>query len=293
MRDLVKDSANFALMGSNIKSKYDIDPNLWPVEADENQITRVINNLVMNSQQAMPEGGFIEINAINIKVDSVDMLPLAPGKYVKISIIDKGIGIPEKILPKIFDPYFTTKQKGSGIGLAVCYSIIKKHNGYITVESETGKGSSFHFYLPAVPEKAPSPEVIKDSSITGKGKVLLMDDEEIIRTVAARMLAFIGYEFEMAKDGTEAINLYKARMDAGEPFSAVILDLTIPAGVGGKETINRLMKIDPEVRGIVSSGYSNDPIMAEYREYGFCGFLPKPYKIDELRSVLHEVINNK
>ncbi|MCE1248312.1 MAG: PAS domain S-box protein [Firmicutes bacterium] len=293
LKDLVKDSANFALMGSNIKCKYDLEHDLWPVEADESQITRVLNNLVLNSQQAMPDGGFVEISAANIKVDSADMLPLAPGKYVKINIKDHGIGIPEKILPKIFDPYFTTKQKGSGIGLAVCYSIIKKHNGYITVESEVGKGSAFHFYLPAVPEKAPSPEIIKDSHIVGKGRVLLMDDEEIIRTVAARMLTFIGYEFDMAKDGLEAVNMYKSSMERGNPYAAVILDLTIPAGVGGKETMNRLMKIDPDVKGIVSSGYSNDPIMAEYKEYGFCGFLPKPYKIDELRSVLGEVINQK
>jgi len=285
--ELIQDSATFALTGSDVRCEFSLPGDLWPVEVDDGQISQVINNLVINADQAMPEGGIIKVRAENIIVDKDHSLPLKEGRYVKISIEDQGIGIPKEHLSKIFDPYFTTKQKGSGLGLATTYSILKKHGGYITVESELRVGSIFHIYLPASRERAaPKKEVEEEIFIPGRGRVLVMDDEDMVREVAGEMLTQLGYEVELAKDGAEAIKLYKQAIEAKEPYDAVILDLTVPGGMGGKEAIKRLLEIDPKVKAIVSSGYSNDPIMAEFKRYGFMGVVAKPYRIKDLSEVL-------
>ena len=239
----------------------------------------------------MPEGGVIKVLAENVNVSKSDVLPIGEGKYVKIVIEDNGIGIYEEYLHKIFDPFFTTKQEGSGLGLATTYSIIKKHNGYIDVESDLGKGTIFYIYIPASDREVLELEDLDLKSIKrGTGRVLVMDDEELVRSVAGEMLKMIGYEVEFAINGLEAIEKYRKAKIRGEVFDCVILDLTVPGGMGGEELIKELIKIDSGVKAIVSSGYSNNPIMANYRDYGFSGVVPKPYKIKELSKVLYEVI---
>ncbi len=292
---LLKDSATFALHGSNVSCKFNIQDDLWAVEVDEGQISQVINNIIINADQAMPSGGTITLTAENIIVGKKFHLPLRPGKYVKISIQDQGIGIPKAHFSKIFDPYFTTKQKGSGLGLATSYSIIKRHDGYITLESELGVGTTFYIYLPATTkpltmdeEKEEQPEEIPK----GKWKILVMDDEPVIRELAENLLTILGYTVMVASDGEEAIELYKAESQAGSPFDAIVMDLTVPGGIGGREAIKELIKFDPDVKAIVSSGYSFEPATSEYKEYGFKGFVAKPYKIKDLADTLYKVINN-
>lgn len=286
---VLRDVCPFALSGSNVGCKLSIPDDLWLVDIDEGQMRQVVNNLVINAQQSMPEGGIIQGGCENVILKEED-LPLRPGKYVRIFIKDQGVGIPEEHLRKIFDPYFTTKSKGSGLGLTNCYAIIKKHNGYIRVESEPGAGTTFHVYLPAAAEQVLAKDSGEETTFGGKGRVLVMDDEEIIRDISGEMLRHIGYEVGFAKDGDEAIEIYKRAQDLGQPFDAVIMDLTIPGGMGGREAIQKLVEINPEVKVIVSSGYSNDPIMAEFRKYGFSGVVAKPYNIEELSKTLHQVI---
>ncbi|HEX3035438.1 MAG TPA: PAS domain S-box protein [Thermodesulfobacteriota bacterium] len=291
--ELIMEAGSFALRGSNVRCEFSIAEDLWLVEVDEGQISQVVHNLVINSQQAMPQGGVIRIKAENIAFDAQEGVPLKEGRYVKITLEDEGIGIPQEYLSKIFDPYFTTKQKGSGLGLAVVYSIIKNHNGHIQVESEIEVGTKFYIYLPAYNKSEVEIDkggLVEEKLISGKGRILVVDDEEIIREVAGESLRQIGYEVESARDGSEAIKLYKRAKEGNNPFDAVIMDLTVPGGMGGKEAIEKLREIDQEVKAIVSSGYSNDPVMAEYRKYGFRGVVAKPYKIEELSKILYKVI---
>jgi len=290
--DLLNQMVIFALRGSDVKCEFSIPDGLWTVEVDAGQINQVINNLVINADQSMPEGGIISVKAENMIVRKADALPLKDGEYVKITIQDQGIGIPKEHLQRIFDPYFTTKQKGSGLGLATSYSIIKNHDGCIAVESEVGVGTTFCCYLPASSEEAPAKEEKReDKPIMGKGRILVMDDEEAIRELAGEMLNGIGYEATTATDGAEAIRLYEEARSSERSYDAVIMDLTIPGGMGAKKAIQGLMEIDPEVRAIASSGYSNDPVMANFRQYGFSSAIAKPYKINALSEVLHNVIN--
>lgn len=292
--EFLEEWVNFTLRGSNIKCEFVIEPGLYPVEVDTGQINQVINNLIINAKQAMPNGGVIRVLANNSRSSEIQPIPL-PDKgtdYVKIAIQDEGVGIPEDCLSKIFDPYFTTKQTGSGLGLTTTYSIIQKHNGYITVESELGQGSTFHIYLPAYRQKLPleSPKI--SDVIQGKGKVLVMDDEKLIREVACQMLNSLGYAASGASDGVEAIQLYEKAKALGEPFDLLIMDLTIPGGMGGREAIQRLLGLNPDLKAIVSSGYSNDPILASFEHYGFIGVLEKPYTIRELSRVLQKAIGH-
>jgi PAS domain S-box-containing protein len=288
--EVVKDSTRFALRGSNVRCEYFLVEDLWLTEADEGQLRQVFHNLVINAQQAMPEGGTITISAENVVVGVKEMVPLNEGRYVKITIEDNGTGIPEEHISKVFDPYFSTKAKGSGLGLSITYSIIKSHDGLISVKSEIGVGTTFFIYFPASNQEILIEKETKENTVSGMGKILIMDDEELVRDVAADMLSFVGYQTELACDGLEAIELYKKAREAGQPFDAVIMDLTIPGGMGGKQAIGKLLEIDPEVKAVVSSGYGNDPIMSDFRQYGFSGFLPKPYKIEELSKALHKVI---
>ncbi len=289
VKEIVEESASFALSGAKAKCAFSWPGNLWSVEGDKGQIGQVIQNLVSNADQAMPEGGVIKIWAENTIIGDVAELPLPGGRYIKISIRDMGKGIPEEYLSKIFDPYFTTKQRGSGLGLAVCYSVIKSHHGLITVESEFGISTTFHIYLPAS-EKGAEIETEESETIRGEGTILVMDDEEMVREVLSDMLDFLGYQVELTTDGAEAIGLYQKAQQAGRQYDAVIMDLTVPGGMGGKEAIRKLLELDPGAKVIVSSGYGNDPIMAEYAQYGFSGVVSKPFKIETLSSVLHGVI---
>jgi CheY-like chemotaxis protein len=260
------------------------------VDVDEGQIAQVINNLIINAKQAMPSGGVIDVSVENINLRPGHSLNLRDGRYVKIVFRDQGIGIPKQHLDRIFDPYFTTKQKGSGLGLAAAYSIIKSHGGCITVDSELGVGTTFAIYLPAS-EKELSEELKREGkALFVKARILVMDDDEVVREIVGEMLHHIGCEADFATDGAEAIELYKRARESDVPFDAVILDLTVPGGMGGKEAMKILLQIDPDVRAIVSSGYSNDPVMTQFSEYGLRGVVAKPYKIDELSEVLHRVI---
>lgn len=289
--DLLQSSTNFPLRGSNVKCSFSIPEGLWAVEADGGQMSQVIHNLIINAQQSMPDGGLIELTAENAVVGADSFLPVADGKYVKITVKDAGVGIPAKNLVKIFDPYFTTKENGSGLGLATVYSIIKSHNGYITVESEEGRGSVFQIFLPASLTQSVHLNEPVETTHRGKGKILIMDDEEIVRDVCGQLLGELGYEVSFARDGSEAIEKYKKEMGSGNPFSAVIMDLTIPGGMGGREAIKKLIEVDPAVKAIVSSGYSDDAIMSEYGKHGFRAVIAKPYKIAEISKIVYKVIN--
>ena len=289
--DLIKDSANFMLSGSNVKCEFDIPDDLWVIEADENQINQVITNIVINAVQAMPKGGTINISARNINLKDGEIPPLSQGNYIKISIQDHGIGISKENLQRIFDPYFTTKKEGTGLGLTVSFYIVRNHNGYISVESELGIGTTFHIYLPASSEKRIDKQRnLENPILDGKGKILVLDDDDTIRELIYVMLGSFGYDVTTVADGTEAVEEYKKALESNSPFNVVIMDLTIPGGMGAKETIDILKEIDPRVKAIVSSGYSNDPIVNEYEKYGFKGAVTKPYGIKELCSVINNTI---
>lgn len=288
--ELVRESAEFASRGAHLRCTFKFGDGLWSVDIDEGQIRQVIQNLVINAQQAQTAEGEITIEVSNVSLMN-ERLSLPPGRYVRISCEDQGRGIAPEHLPKIFDPYFTTKQKGSGLGLATAYSIVKKHDGVITVESELSRGSQFRIYLPAThstPHSKPAPTF---PSAPAHGRILIMDDEPRVRDTLGRMLRHFGYEVGFAQDGAEAIAQYQAAKARGEPFDVVIMDLVVPGGMGGKETIGKLHQIDPSARAIVSSGYSNDTIMADFRSFGFCQAIAKPYRHEDLRSVLHQVIS--
>ena len=287
---LLRDSALFALRGSNVKCEFVIPDDLKPVNIDEGQINQVINNLIINAQQAMPNGGIIWLRCENINISSDSGLSLNPGEYVKITIQDEGIGIPEDHINKIFDPFFTTKQKGSGLGLTTSYSIIQKHNGYITVKSTQGAGTAFYIYLPASFAETPLIAQEEERAIEGKGRILFMDDEEPIRTLVSEMLNILGYATTTANDGDEAIELYQQAIDLDKPYNLVIMDLTVPGGMGGKDAIKELMKIDPTVKAIVSSGYSSYDILSNFRVHGFKDFIAKPYRLKQLSEVVNKVL---
>lgn len=293
IQSVLKASCRFAVTGSNIQCEFDLPDDLLPVDIDAGQINQVINNVIINAQQAMPNGGTIHIKAENI-ISSEKMakqgLVMNQGAYVRITIQDNGIGIPQENIGKIFDPYFTTKEQGSGLGLATSHSIIKKHGGHFSVASLSGKGTIFSIYLPASSRSIESNQLNGKLSCQGKGKILVMDDEDMIREITGELLQNIGYQAEFAKNGNEAITIYKTAYDLGKPFDGVILDLTVPGGMGGKETIHELLAIDPKIKAIVSSGYSNDPIVAEFEKYGFRGVIIKPYHLTELNQTLQNVL---
>ena len=280
---LLREAAGFAIRGSAVRCELTTVDDLLQVEADEGQLNQVIHNLVINAVQSMPDGGTVTVGAKNCA-------PVKGEKScVEISIADSGTGIPEQHLQRIFDPYFTTKQQGSGLGLAACYSIIKKHGGAISVKSTLGKGSTFYVTLPAweLPDKCE--EEMNADPVNDPLRVLVMDDEEPVREILQDMLEELGYTPECTKNGAEAVDLYRKRKEEGVPFSFVILDLTVPGGVGGTEAMTSLLDIDPKVKAVVSSGYSTDPIMASYRDFGFSAVLIKPYRLQDMDKVFLEL----
>lgn len=290
--DILTDSVKFALRGSNIRCMFSIPDNLWPVEIDEGQISQVIHNLIINACQAMPSGGTIRVSAENVLLgpDHDLSLTLNFGKYVCLAVADEGHGIQSHLLSKIFDPYFTTKMKGSGLGLATSYSILKNHDGLLTVDSDLGAGATFRIYLPVSAKTELEKKSAKERPIPGHGRILVMDDEEILRDFVGELLELLGYDVNFACDGVETITAYSRAREEGQPFDCVLMDLTIPGGLGGKETIQKLKELDPNVKAIVSSGYSDDPVMADFRKYGFCGVVAKPYDAEQLSEVLHKII---
>ncbi|MFH1435669.1 MAG: PAS domain S-box protein [Pseudomonadota bacterium] len=293
IKQLVEETAGFSLRGSSARGVVKIPDDLWPVDIDEGQISQVINNLVINADQAMPKGGLVRVSAENVQVGSGHALPLARGKYVKLSIKDEGIGISMENLPLIFDPYFTTKQKGSGLGLAVSYSIVRNHDGHITVESSLGKGTTFQVYIPATEKEPPSKKKQAVPAFKEKVRVLLMDDDEMVLRSSTVMLEKLGCRVTAARDGAGVLAQYRKAKKSGRPFDVVIMDLTVAGGEGGREAIGKLLKIDPGARAIVSSGYSTDPILANFRQYGFCGCLAKPYGLAEMRSKISGVLSGE
>lgn len=290
LTNLMKDSAIFALRGSSVRCDFAFQSDLLSSEVDEGQISQVIHNLILNAVQAMPEGGVIQVRGENIHLSPNNELALTEGEYVKLNIQDQGTGITKQHLKKVFDPYFTTKQKGSGLGLTVVYAIIDKHNGRITVDSELGSGTTFSIYLPGIHGMKPEPKAAKPLIRRGVGKILVMDDEDFIRELSSDMLTSMGYTVTLVRSGEEALQSFKEALESGRAFDAVILDLTIPGGMGGKETIKALLKIDHDVKAIVSSGYSNDPVMSNYSQYGFRNALKKPYRIGEMSEALNSVL---
>jgi len=290
---IIEETAGFNLRGSNVKCFYTFPENIWKVQADRNQLSQVISNLIINADQAMPEGGVIRISLENTIINKETTLPLKEGKYVKLTIEDTGLGIAKKHLSRIFDPYFTTKQKGSGLGLATTFSIIEKHNGYITADSKLGAGTTFYIYLPAITtgetkQSEPSKKELRNHK--KEGRILLMDDEKIVRHALSRMLERLGYTVEPVTEGEEALAQYKEKLGTEQSFDAVILDLTVPGGMGGKETIKKLTELDPNVKALVSSGYSNDPVLANYKDYGFKGIIIKPYDSEELSKAVNKLL---
>lgn len=293
--EILKESVTFALRGSSLKSEFSIPSDLWPARIDAGQINQVISNLIINAWQAMNQGGIVTVMAQNVNITPEDGLPLKKGSFVKVMIKDKGAGMKEETLFKVFDPYFSTKDDGSGLGLATCYSIIKKHNGHISVESELGVGTTFTFYLPASGERI---AIKKDSAkktkrVTSGKRILVMDDDETLLAATGMILRNLGYEAEFAKDGVEAINLYAEAIEDEAPFDAVMMDLTIQGGMGGKETITKLKDIDPNAKVIVCSGYSDASVVSDFKSYGFCGALQKPYRTAMLKEELGKVIEDE
>ncbi len=290
LEELIRESAGFALRGSNLSCQYNIEAELWAAEVDPGQISQVLNNLVINAKQAMPSGGGIRISAANITFDDPTPGSGLIGRYVRIEISDQGEGITEENLTRIFDPYFTTKSKGSGLGLPTCYSIIKRHSGHIDVASVVGEGTTFSIYFPATSGKTAAESQTSTETTSRSARVLVMDDEKPIRQVVSQMLEILGHSAESAADGEQALRMYREAMEAGNAYDAVILDLTVPGGMGGQETIKKLLELDPQVRALVSSGYSTDPVVASFTDHGFCGVVSKPYHVKELQAEINRIL---
>ncbi len=293
--DLVEQTVSFSLRGSHISSNITIAPDLWSAEFDPGQISQVIANLVVNADQAMPNGGTLDVTCENFSYpagEGVATLELAAGDYIRIQVHDEGTGIAPHCLKRIFDPYFTTKAKGSGLGLATCYSIVKNHNGLVTVESELHCGSTFTVYLPAARQRAVEvqPVALTDHPLKGSGRVLIVDDEEAIRMLVEFTLTALGYEVAAAETSLRGLELYREALQCGKRFDLVILDLTLPGGMGGKDALHKLIEIDPMVNAVVSSGYAMDATMSRYQDFGFRGMIAKPYEAAELARKVREMI---
>ena len=292
LRSLVEETVRLDLSGSKVEPFFSWDEDLWHAEADRSQLQQVFSNLALNADQAMPQGGRLEITGSNFSSYSVELLSINPGDYVKIVFKDFGCGIPTEDLEKVFDPYFSTKTGGTGLGLATVHSVIRRHGGRITVSSEVGEGTEFIILLPAVPESAKISEGTGDNAFPGaRGlRIMVMDDEEVVRDVAQSMLEHLGYTVETIPDGKKAVERYIDAHKHSNPFDLIIMDLTIPGGMGGAEAMKEILKFDPDAKAIVSSGYSESPVMSNYSAFGFSGVMAKPYTIQKLRETLLQVL---
>jgi signal transduction histidine kinase/ActR/RegA family two-component response regulator len=287
---LVEEVLAFTLRGAKARYRTTFPDTLWHISADKGQISQVIQNLALNADQAMPEGGWITITAENRTVTASDSSTLFPGQYVFLSFADEGVGIPPSIVDKVFDPYFTTKPKGNGLGLSIVHSIITKHGGHIEVHSQPGKGTAIHLYLRAAPTAAIQKTATVPEQFRGSGKILVMDDDPVIRFLLSRVLVSFGFTVEIAENGENALSLFDLSIKRQERYAAVIADLTVPGAMGGKVLGEKLLQRDPRLKVIIASGYSQDPILVNFRDYGFCASIRKPYTVDELKLVLAEAM---
>jgi len=293
IKTFLKSVVDFDLSGSNIKPVYNFQGDIWPVMGDIPQLERAISNIVINAKQAMKQGGKLEINVSNVSVDQQNKVQnLSFGKYVCIEIKDTGPGIEEKILNKIFDPFFTTKPKGTGLGLTISFSVVKKHGGTIVVNSKKGVGTSFIIYLPASMDKKIITKQKEQTpiNVSKKAKILFLDDEEMLQEIVQEILTLHGFHVDLASTGQEAVKKYKSAFEAGEPHDLVIMDLTIPGGMGGKETINEILKRNKDAKCIITSGYGDDQVLANYGKYGFKAALKKPFQLETLVEVINDVL---
>ncbi|HOX38948.1 MAG TPA: PAS domain S-box protein [Candidatus Brocadiia bacterium] len=289
----IRDAADLALRGASSGCRFNIQADLKAVNADMTQLSQVVNNLVLNAVQASETGQDIEVTAANTRLDETSGVPLPPGEYVMIEVRDHGCAIPAEIANKIFDPFFTTKDGHSGLGLTSAFSIVRRHGGHIAVESRTDEGARFSVFLPVSEDQPRDEEIPERPAGPGKGRVLVMDDDEVVLDVAGELLAECGYRSDKSRNGEEAIALYKAAMDAGLAYDAVIMDLTVRGGMGGERAVREILRLDPGARAIVASGYANAPVMAHFRQYGFVGCVSKPYMIEELTAELARVISGR
>lgn len=288
--EIVRDSAEFALRGANVACKFEVTDDLWAAEVDTGQLSQVISNLVINADQAMPNGGLLNIAIKNVEFKRASH-NLSAGRYIRITVSDSGGGIPKSSIGRIFEPYFTTKPSGNGLGLATTHSIITRHGGQIEVTSEVERGTTFTIYLPVSSIiKLDEAQVEQVQISEGTGRILLMDDEDFIRDVVVDMLDMMGYECVTCENGQQACTLYKQALETGCPFSAIIMDLTIPGGMGGVETMAEISRIDPMARGIVASGYCGDPVVASFRDYGFVAAISKPFSLSQVAETLAEIL---
>ena len=293
---LIQESVRIALSGSKVRGEFSLAEDLWPADVDEAQLGQVIRSMVLNAREAMPNGGVVSVRAENVVLSGTEQPPLPAGDYVQVSIADQGIGIPKDVLPKIFDPYFSTKQrgdrKGMGLGLTICHSIVHKHEGAITVESAVRVGTTFDIYLPAILKIAEEEKMPPPCSALQHGRVLVMDDEAGVREIVGLTLSEMGHTVELAQDGQAVIEVYKTAKLQGRGFDVVILDLTVREGMGGRETLQELLKLDPRVKAIAMSGYALDPVILEPERHGFKGVLTKPFDMGKLHKNLDQVMYN-
>ncbi|MFV1996109.1 MAG: ATP-binding protein, partial [Verrucomicrobiales bacterium] len=293
---LVTEAVSFTLHGSRVHAELDLPPDLWPVEVDPTQINQVILKVIINAAEAMPSGGTIHIGAENLEQIDDPALPDLAGRHICVRIADQGPGIAPEVLPRIFEPYYSTKPGASGLGLATALSIVRKHSGHLLVKSRPGEGAAFSIYLPATAESlqtvtAPAPAAKALDLGEGKDRILVMDDEELVRSSVRAILVALGFEVEVARDGQEALDIFVDAENKGCPIDLTLMDLTIQGGMGGREAVAELKALDPGAKAVVCSGYSNDPIMSNYSEYGFNGAIQKPFHPDELCALITEVIH--
>ncbi|HEY0369087.1 MAG TPA: response regulator [Chthoniobacterales bacterium] len=288
---VLRQAAEFSLYGSNLRAEVDIASNLWKAEVDAGQIEQVLNALILNAREAMPHGGTIRVSARNANLAEKATAPLSPGRYLEISVTDRGSGVPEDLMTKIFDPYFTTKPAASGLGLAISYSIVKKHGGLLVLENTSPEGATFTFYLPATEAVTTAVEMMSNAPVhvRSERRVLVMDDEPAIRELTSQLLVTLGYQVTAVPDGMEAVKTYERAFRRGEHYQTVILDATVRGGLGGVATIERLRDIDPDVNAIICSGYSDEAALSQFLAYGFRGALPKPFTRGDLDEALRRV----
>ena len=278
------------LSGSNVRADLSAAPDLWSAEIDPGQIERVVGNIVLNAREAMPAGGVITLHAANVGLRAGEIATLPAGEYLRLTVTDHGLGIPAAVLPKIFDPYFSTKQrgtqKGMGLGLTICHAIVRRHGGAITVASEIDAGTTLQVFLPAS-RKSPTPApLVPTANVTRFGRILVMDDEADLRTAVRLALGIIGYTVELAKEGKSAVELYQQAKASGQPFDGVLLDLTVRGGMGGLAAMQLLRAFDPQVRAVVMSGYAEEDVLRDYARHGFISALAKPFDLESLRRAL-------
>jgi CheY-like chemotaxis protein len=286
--DIVRETADFVLSGSNVSCDITVDNSVRYVDIDRGQVSQVIQNVVLNAVQAMPAGGVIGIHLAAMHHAGDRFPPIDAGDYVRVALSDQGAGIPREQLQRIFDPYFSTRDSGRGLGLATCYSIMKKHGGWIDVESEVGNGTTFYLYFPVA--KLQPAAVEGDAREHDGGTLLIMDDDETVRQVLGEMCVTLGCDVVFARSGQEAVEMFRECQSLGETPDLVVLDLTVPGGIGGVEALAELRRIDPDVKAVATSGYATDPVLADHLARGFVGRLKKPYRMEEVKALLAEVI---